>query len=126
MNDLREEVRKYKIVISDLTKTKNKLENYKDMLKSNIFSLMKLYMVDECEGVKKVSKKHLPSITMQVLNNSFNDVDMANLIVVNVDIEKSIENIMIKKGYNEKIAQGILELLSDINDFEYEDLVIKK
>jgi hypothetical protein len=126
MDDLKEEIRKYKICDVDLKKTTNRLQNYKDLLKSNIIALMKAYHINECDGVKLTSKRLLPSVPMSRLNECFNDLDMANQVVVNVDIEKTVENLMIKKGYNEKIAQGVIDLLMDLNEQNIDDLIIKK
>jgi hypothetical protein len=40
--------------------------------------------------------------------------------------EKTIENIKMRQGFNDKIANGILDLLLEAKEYEIEDLELMK
>lgn len=123
---LKEEIRKYKLYDTDLKRYQNLYQNYRDSTKQNVINIMDMLGIDKMDGVKITRKKVMPSIDVKKLKECFNDESMADLIVVNVDIEKSIENIMLKNGYNRHIAKGILELLLELNEYQIDELEILK
>lgn len=122
--ELEEEIRKYKLYCEDLTKTKNTFETYKDISKEKILSLFSILDIDKYSGVKKIREKVLSLVTIEELRNAFNDKSMADLVVVKVDLDKTIENMKYKLGYNENIVKGFLDLLLELYEFEYDDLKI--
>ena len=123
---LSKEIKKYKMYDEDLKRYHNIYENYKNLTRDIIVGIMKASDTQEFEGVKLVKKKVMPPISVEELKECFNDKSMADLVVVNVDIEKSIDNIMLRNGYNENIARGILDLLFELKEYEIFDLEIKK
>ena len=122
--ELDEEIRKYKLYCEDLEKTKNTFETYKDISKEKILSLFSILDIDKYSGVKKIREKILSLVTIEELRNAFNDKSMADLVVVKVDLDKTIENMKYKLGYNENIVKGFLDLLLELYEFEYDDLKI--
>ena len=122
--ELDEEIRKYKLYCEDLEKTKNTFETYKTISAEKILSMFELLDLESRNGVKKISEKVLSLVTVEELRNAFNDKTMANLVVVKVDVQKTIENMKYKLGYSESIVKGFLDLLLELYEFEYDDLKI--
>jgi hypothetical protein len=126
LEELGKEIDKFIELNKDLSKTSNLFTNYIDISKSNIIGLLKFLKMEKYKGVKFVKRKILPSITVEELKDCFNDPSMADLVVVDVNLEKTVENIKLKKGYNDRIARGIVSLLVELKEYEIEDLEILK
>ena len=126
LEELGKEIDKFIELNKDLSKTSNLFTNYIDISKSNIIGLLKFLKMGKYKGVKFVKRKVLPSITVEELKDCFNDPSMADLVVVDVNLEKTVENIKLKKGYNDRIARGIVSLLVELKEYEIEDLEILK
>ena len=122
--ELDEEIRKYKLYCEDLEKTKNTFETYKSISRDKILSMFSMLDIQSRNGVKIEKEKLLSLVTVEELQNAFNDKSMADLVVVKVDLEKTIENMKYKLGYNENIVKGFLDLLLELYEFEYDDLKI--
>ena len=124
--ELKEEIRKYKLVVQDIQRFNVQYGNFQDNTKERILQLMKELDIDKMDGVKKVKTKILPKLSVEKIRSAFNDKDMANLVVVDVDIEKTIENIVLRHGYSNAIAKSFLTLLLELHEFEYENLGVLK
>lgn len=122
--ELDEEIRKYKLYCEDLEKTKNTFETYKSISRDKILSMFSMLDIQSRNGVKIEKEKLLSLVTVEELQNAFNDKTMANLVVVKVDVQKTIENMKYKLGYSESIVKGFLDLLLELYEIEYDDLKI--
>ncbi len=126
IKDLELEIRKFNLYLTDINKFNITYNNYLDLNKETIIELFKILDIEKYKNVKYVKKKVLPSISIEQLSAYFNDKSMIDLLVVDVNIEKTIENIKMKQGYNDKIANGILNLLLEAKEYEIEDLELMK
>lgn len=110
---LKNEIRKYIEIDNDIKKFNNKYTMFKEGIEENIFKLMDLLDLKSYDKIKIVEEKPLIEATYDELKNKYNGDSIVDLLVVRVDIEKTIENIMIKKGYNETIARKVVSKLND-------------
>lgn len=124
LKELDEEIRKYKLYCEDLEKSTNTFETYKMISRDKILSMFSILNLKSRNGVKVENKKLLSFVTVEELRNAFNDKSMADLVVVKVDLQKTIENIKYKLGFNENIVKGFLDLLLELYEIEYDDLKI--
>lgn len=124
LKELDEEIRKYKLYCEDLEKSTNTFETYKMISRDKILSMFSILNLKSRNGVKVENKKLLSLVTVEELRNAFNDKSMADLVVVKVDLQKTIENMKYKLGFNENIVKGFLDLLLELYEFEYDDLKI--
>lgn len=124
LKELDEEIRKYKLYCEDLEKSTNTFETYKMISRDKILSMFSILNLKSRNGVKVDNKKLLSLVTVEELRNAFNDKSMADLVVVKVDLQKTIENMKYKLGFNENIVKGFLDLLLELYEFEYDDLKI--
>jgi len=126
IKDLELEIRKFNLYLTDINKFNTTYNNYLDLNKETIIELFKILNIEKYKNVKYVKKKVLPSISIEQLSAYFNDRSMIDLLVVDVNIEKTIENIKMRQGFNDKIANGILNLLLEAKQYEIEDLELMK
>lgn len=124
LKELDEEIRKYKLYCEDLEKSTNTFETYKMISRDKILSMFSILNLKSRNGVKVENKKLLSLVTVEELRNAFNDKSMADLVVVKVDLQKTIENMKYKLGFSENITKGFLDLLLELYEFEYDDLKI--
>lgn len=124
LKELDEEIRKYKLYCEDLEKSTNTFETYKMISRDKILSMFSILNLKSRNGVKVENKKLLSLVTVEELRNAFNDKSMADLVVVKVDLQKTIENMKYKLGFNENIVKGFLDLLLELYEFDYDDLKI--
>lgn len=124
LKELDEEIRKYKLYCEDLEKSTNTFETYKMISRDKILSMFSILNLKSRNGVKVENKKLLSLVTVEELRNAFNDKSMADLVVVKVDLQKTIENMKYKLGFSENITKGFLDLLLELYEIEYDDLKI--
>lgn len=124
LKELDEEIRKYKLYCEDLEKSTNTFETYKMISRDKILSMFSILNLKSRNGVKVENKKLLSLVTVEELRNAFNDKSMADLVVVKVDLQKTIENMKYKLGFSENITKGFLDLLLELYEFDYDDLKI--
>lgn len=124
LKELDEEIRKYKLYCEDLEKSTNTFETYKMISRDKILSMFSILNLKSRSGVKVEKEKLLSLVTVEELRNAFNDKSMADLVVVKVDLQKTIENIKYKLGFSESITKGFLDLLLELYEIEYDDLKI--
>lgn len=124
LKELDEEIRKYKLYCEDLEKSTNTFETYKMISRDKILSMFSILNLKSRNGVKVDNKKLLSLVTVEELRNAFNDKSMADLVVVKVDLQKTIENMKYKLGFSENITKGFLDLLLELYEIEYDDLKI--
>lgn len=110
---LKNEIRKYIEIDNDIKKFNNKYTMFKESVEENILELMDLLDLKSYDKIKIIEEKPLIEASYDELKNKYNGDSIVDLLVVRVDIEKTIENIMIKKGYNETIARKVVSKLND-------------
>ena len=117
MNSLHEqlkvEIKKYVEIDNDIKKFNNKYTMFKESIEENILKLMDLLDLKSYDKIKIVEEKPLIEASYDELKNKYNGGSIVDLLVVRVDIEKTIENIMIKRSYAEPIARKIVSKLND-------------
>ncbi len=124
--ELSKEIRKYLMYCEDLKRFNNVYQNYKNLSEDKIIDFMKSLDVQKHDNVKLVKHKYLRDVSVKEIRQAFNDKSMADLVVVKVDVEKTIENIKLKNGHSEKIAKGLLELLLELYELEVEKIEVLK
>lgn len=110
---LKNEIRKYIEIDNDIKKFNNKYTMFKESVEENILKLMDLLNLKSHDKIKIIEEKPLIEASYDELKNKYNGDSIVDLLVVRVDIEKTIENIMIKKGYAEPIARKVVSKLND-------------
>ena len=126
LKELENEIRKFNLYVSDFKKFHNTYDTYREICKDRILQLMDYLEIDKMGNIKRTKRRVLPSLTIKEIKQSFQDETISDLIVANVDIEKTLENIKLFYGYPDKIAKGVLELLLENKEYEYEDIEVIK
>lgn len=110
--ELKECVRKYKLVKKDVQDFTNRHQHYAEALENEIFLLMDELNIDEYDGVKKENYFKDKTLSIAQLKELFNDKDMIDHIVVTVSLPLTAENLKIKNGFSTNITKGFIELLN--------------
>lgn len=110
--ELKECVRKYKLVKKDVQDFTNRHQHYAETLENEIFLLMDELNIDEYDGVKKENYFKDKTLSISQLKELFNDKNMIDHIVVTVSLPLTAENLKIKNGFSTNITKGFIELLN--------------
>jgi hypothetical protein len=123
---LKEEIRKYLLVLDDIEKFNNKHGLYLQTLQDNIFSYMKLLGIDSYGKIKKETVKSFHPREISNIKEIFNDPDMVDNLVVKVMPELTLRNLKIKNGLSDKLANSYMDIVNDLMADTHERLVVKK
>lgn len=124
--ELQEEIRKYKMLVEDRFKNLNMFDNYIQLSKHRVLDLMKVLKLEEYQGVKRVLKPVTKFLTIEEILSHFDDIQIVSMLVCKLDFEKTVDNIMIKKGYSRSMAEAIVRNIKQIYEYQTEELEIKK
>lgn len=124
--ELEEEIRLLKMLEQDRFKKLNTFDNYIYLSKRKILDLMNVLRIERHNGVKRTMRSVTKVLSVGEIMSQFSDVQLAELVVCNVDVEKTIDNIMIKKGYSRAIAEGVLRNLNNAYEVKIEDIEVLK
>lgn len=128
LNDL---VGKYK----DLGQEMQVASNFLETLKRQIIDFYELLNIDSKDGVRLVEKVNVKKVTIKQLKKLLNidtDVDLEdedsifNNIVVQVDIDKTVDNMIYVVGLARTMSRKIGERLRDLQETKYIDLEVSK
>jgi len=124
LNDL---TSKYK----DLTHEIQIATNFLETLKRQIIDFFELLNIDNKNGVRVEEKVNVKKVTIKQLKELLNiDVgledDIFNNVVVQVDIDKTIDNMIYVVGLAKPMAKKIGERLRDLQETKYIDLEVSK
>jgi hypothetical protein len=106
--------------------------NFKNTLKRQIIDYFELLDIDKKDNVKRVEKINVKKVSIRQLQKLFNlptsdnGDDIFEHIMVEVDIDKTVENLIYLKGMNETMAKKIGERLNDLHETKYIALEIGK
>jgi hypothetical protein len=106
--------------------------NFKNTLKRQIIGYFELLDIDKKDNVKRVEKINVKKVSIRQLKKLFNlptsdnGDDIFEHIMVEVDIDKTVENLIYLKGMNETMAKKIGERLNDLHETKYIELEIGK
>lgn len=126
LRELEDEIRKFKMLHKDRFTKVNLYDNYIHLSKHRILDLMKVLKLDKHDGVKRVLQPMTKSLTIEEIMSQFPDVQTAGLVVCNLDVEKTIDNIMIKKGYSRAMAEAVVRNIKELYEYKTEELEILK
>ena len=124
LNDL---TSKYK----DLTHEIQIATNFLETLKRQIIDFFELLNIDNKNGVRVEEKVNVKKVTIKQLKELLNiDVgledDIFNNVVVQVDIDKTIDNMIYVVGLARTMSRKIGERLRDLQETKYIDLEVSK
>lgn len=126
LKELEEEIVKYKELNKDRFRKVNMYDNYISLSKGKILDYMKLLSLEKHDGVKRVLQPVTKSLSIEEIMSQFNDMQIAELLVCNLDLEKTIDNIMIKKGYSRAMAEAVVRNIKELYEYKTEELEILK
>jgi uncharacterized protein YeeX (DUF496 family) len=103
-------------------------ENYRNVLKAELIELFESVGRDKVNGVRLVEKSITKDSTIGEVKKLFNDSEseVIDYIVVNVDIDKTIENIYYFQNLQGVLAKKVGEKLSDLQKVAFKDLKVGK
>jgi uncharacterized protein YeeX (DUF496 family) len=103
-------------------------ENYRNVLKAELIELFESVGRDKVNGVRLVEKSITKDSTIGEVKKLFNDSEseVIDYIVVNVDIDKTIENIYYFQNLQGVLAKKVGEKLSDLQKVSFKDLKVGK
>lgn len=123
---LKEEIRKYLLVLDDIEKFNNKHGLYLQTLQDNIFGYMRLLDMDSYGKIKKEKVKSFHPMEVSKIKEIFNDPEMVDNLVVKVMPELTLRNLKIKNGLSDKLANSYMNIVNDLLSETHERLVVKK
>jgi len=126
LKELEEEIVKYKELNKDRFRKVNMYDNYISLSKGKILDYMKLLSLEKHDGVKRVLQPVTKSLSIEEIMSQFNDMQIVELLVCNLDLEKTIDNIMIKKGYSRAMAEAVVRNIKELYEYKTEELEILK
>ena len=126
LKELEEEIIKYKELNKDRFRKVNMYDNYIQLSKGKILDYMKLLSLEKHDGVKRVLQPVTKSLSIEEIMSQFDDVQIVELLVCNLDLEKTIDNIMIKKGYSRAMAEAVVRNIKELYEYKTEELEILK
>jgi len=130
----KELARKYKDVVEQI----KLFETFKNTIKLEMFDVMEMLDETKIDGVKKVQRVNVDTVSVAKLKKLFNedfkntednDIRHSNLIdnvMVRVDIERTVENLLYLNGLQEPLAKSVGDRLEDLQVSKYVDLEIGK
>jgi predicted transcriptional regulator len=110
----------------DRFKKLNIYDNYIQLSKHKILDLMKVLKLEEYQGVKRILKPETKNLTIEEIMLQFTDVEIVKLLVCNLDLKKTVDNVMIRKGYSRAMAEAIVRNIKQMYEYQIEELEIKK
>ena len=126
MQELEEEIRKYKLLEEDRFRNINKYDTYISISKRKILDIMRLLDLEKCNGVKRTIVPMTKFLTIEEIKSQFSDEEIANLVVCKVDLEETRNNIMLKHGFSRSVADAILRNIKENYEYKIEELEILK
>lgn len=123
---LKEEIRKYIMVLDDIQKFNNKHGQYLQTLEDNIITAMNLLGIEQYEKIKKEKVKTFHPREISNIKELFNDPEMVDNLVVRVMPELTLRNLKIKNGLSDKLANSYMDIVNDLMSDTHERLVVKK
>lgn len=124
--ELDDNIAKLKELYIDLDKKNNLYQNYIYKTKHDILGIFRLLNIEKYGGVKAILKPKMKSLTVENVMMSFSDIEIAKMVVCDINVEKTIENITLKLGYSENMAKSVLRNLLENYEYKTEDLEILK
>jgi hypothetical protein len=125
-SELSKEIKRYKMLETDERAFVAKWNNYKAISSEKIISLMRDLKISQYEGLRLEQRSDNRPMTVEELKTLFNDESMIDNLVVEIDIEKTLENLSIKKGYSDAIVRQFKQVLLDGFTYKYITLEITK
>lgn len=123
---LKEEVRKYIMVLDDIQKFNNKHGQYLQTLEDNIITAMNLLGIEQYGKIKKEIVKTFHPREISNIKELFNEPEMVDNLVVRVMPELTLRNLKIKNGLSDKLANSYMDIVNDLMSDTHERLVVKK
>lgn len=107
--------------------------NYKNTLKRQIIDFFELLGIERKDNVRIIEKINLKKVSVRQLKKLFNlndngikDNELLDNIMIEVDIDKTIENLIYLNGLAEPMAKKVGERLKDLHETKYMELEIGK
>lgn len=107
--------------------------NYKNTLKRQIIDFFELLGIERKDNVRIIEKVNLKKVSVRQLKKLFNlndngikDNELLDNIMIEVDIDKTIENLIYLNGLAEPMAKKVGERLKDLHETKYMELEIGK
>ncbi len=126
---------KYKSIIDDI-KT---YENYKIIIQTELMDLLEMTGEKKVNGVRLVEKIHVQKVSIRNLSRLFNEEieiqikdkhgnvkTITDSLMVEVDIDLSVDNLRYLNGLQDALAKSVKEQLEKLQTSKYYDLEIGK
>ena len=126
---------KYKSIVADI----KVYETYKDIIKTELMDLLEMTGERKINGVKLVEKHHVNKTSIRNLKHLFNeefDIEITtkddnkktiiDSVMVEVDIDLTVDNMRYLNGLSEPLTKSIGERLERLQKSKYYDLEIGK
>lgn len=95
-------------------------------IKKELIALMKLEKIDkvESESVKLVEESLLEQLQISEVLKCFNSNEIADYVVVSVNLNKTRNNLKIKLGFNDDLIDKVIERLKEKTTLKTHELVV--
>ena len=105
--------------------------NLKNTIGRQIMDFFVLLDIKKLNNVKMVEKVNMKKVSVRQLKKLFNlengsDNDLINNVMIEVDIDKTIDNLIYINGMAEPVARKVGERLKDLHKTKYIELEIGK
>lgn len=105
-------------------------ENYKNTLKTQILDLFEVIGISKVDNVKKVEKVNMRTVSIRQIKRLLNldtaEETLLDNIMVEVDIDKTIDNMIYLLGMDKTMAEKTGERLKELHETKYLELEIGK
>lgn len=105
-------------------------ENYKNTLKTQILDLYELLEIEKVDGVRQVEKVNMKKVSIRqikkILNLDTQEETLLDSVMVEIDIDKTIDNFVYILGMDSTMANKTGERLKELHETKYLDLEIGK
>lgn len=124
LSKLEKVIEQYKFLEEKITEYKH----LKEVLFNYIIDIYEEYDITKHKGIRLLNESVSPKLTIKELKSTFNNPDTAivDSLVVDLDIEKSIESLMYIDNLPDPIVYGIRNMLKNIEGHKNKRLVIER
>jgi hypothetical protein len=122
--ELGEEIAKLKELKLDKQKLTNLYDNFIRISERNILDQMNILRISEYDGAKRTLTPQIKSLSIEQIKKQFLDESLADLVVCDINIEKTIDNMTLRLGHSRNMAKSLLRTLLEAYEYKMESIEV--
>lgn len=122
--ELGEEIAKLKELKLDKQRYINLYDNFIRVSERNILDQMNVLRISEHNGAKRTLTPQMKILSIEQIKKQFLDENLADLVVCDVNIEKTIDNITLRLGHSRNMAKSLLRTLLEAYEYKIESIEV--